>query len=371
MYDSQRKIRVLIADDSALMRRLLANLLNRDPNIDVVATARDGYEAINLTLRESPDVIVLDIEMPGINGLGVMNELNKIKPTPIIVFSAYTEQNTELTIKALSLGAVDVVPKPGGPISLNVDEAVDELINKIKLASRLGAKKLKKASTNINIATSDQHAEGHLKPLEANFPIAKVAVVIAASTGGPGALTTVLSELQIDPRVALLVVQHMPPLFTRHLAEHLDRVSNLRVKEATHKEKVKGGAVYVAPGDYHMVVDLDANDDVVIKLAKGPKINNVRPAADPLFISASKVFKSNTIAVVLTGLGSDGAEGVKAVKNAGGYVIAQDEETSVVFGMPRSAIETGCVDVVLPLHEISKEILRVTRSRVVATLRGV
>jgi len=355
-----KKIRVLIADDSALMRKLLREILSRDPEIEVVGVAKDGLEAVKEVLDKSPDVLVLDIEMPKMNGLEVLKKLSKLKPTPTVVFSAFTKEDTQLTINALNLGAIDVVSKPGGPISLDISEVADELVRKVKAAARAGARGISKIR---NIASAVQVVRKVKRVPTKLVEAPKIAVAIAASTGGPSALANVVSKLSADIPAAIFIVQHMPPYFTKRLAEHLDSVSNIHVKEASDGELVRTGVAYVAPGDYHMLVKKDLSGNIRIRLWKGPKINNVRPSADPLFESVAQVFGKNSIAVVLTGLGNDGAEGVKAIKAAGGYVIAQDRETSVVFGMPKAAIETGCVDAVLPIHEIGFEVDKVVRLR--------
>jgi len=355
---SRKKIRVLIADDSALMRKLLREVLSRDPDIEVIGVARDGLEAIKEVLERSPDVLVLDIEMPRMNGLEVLRRLLRLKPTPTIVFSAFAKGESQLAIRALSLGALDVVSKPGGPISLDISEVAEELIRKIKVAAITGVRGINKIKNTTSITPVIQKAK---KVVQKVSEVPRIAVAIASSTGGPSALVNVISKLPSDLPAAIFIVQHMPPYFTKRLAEHLDSISNIHVKEAVDGEIVRTGVAYVAPGDYHMIVRNSLTGDIRIKLYKGPKINNVRPSADPLFESVAKVFGKNSIAVVLTGLGRDGAEGVKAIKGAGGYVIAQDEETSVVFGMPKAAIETGCVDVVLPIHKIGQEIEHVIR----------
>jgi len=363
----KKKIRVLIADDSALMRKLIKNVLSKDPQIEVVGFARDGLEAIKRVIEFAPDVLVLDIEMPKMNGLEVLKRITRLKPTPTIIFSALTKEDTQLTIQALNLGAIDVVSKPGGPISLDISEVAEELIKKVKLAASIGIvgiKKLRSISKPILQAKVTKYKKPRPTKLELKIsesPI--IAVAIASSTGGPSALATVLSKFSSDIPAVILIVQHMPPYFTKRLAEHLNSISNIEVKEAANNDVLKNGTAYIAPGNYHMIVKKEFNDSIKVEIFNGPKINNVRPSADPLFESVAKVFGRNSIAVVLTGIGNDGAEGVKSIKSVGGYVIAQDEETSVVFGMPKAAIETGCVDTVLPLHKIGEEVEKIVRLR--------
>ncbi|RLG77008.1 MAG: chemotaxis response regulator protein-glutamate methylesterase [Thermoprotei archaeon] len=359
-YDpSGRRIRVLIADDSAFMRKLIREVLSRDPAIEVVATASDGVDAVNKVLELDPDVVVLDVQMPRMNGLEALKEIMKYKPKPVIIFSAFTDRDADLSLQALRLGAVDIIPKPGGPISLDISEVADQLLLKVKTAARSNLYALRQHSSLM----LQRHRHFRLRVRRAAEEFPDVAVAIAASTGGPSAVARVLSALPKDLPAAVLIVQHMPAFFTKRFAEHLDKLSELTVKEAENGEKLRMGTVYVAPGDYHMLVVQGVDGAPQIKIHKGPKINNVRPSADPLFQSVARVFGRNAVAVVLTGLGSDGAEGVRYIKRYGGYVIAQDKETSVVFGMPRAAIETGCVDTILPLHQIASEIERVVRVR--------
>ncbi|RLG76244.1 MAG: chemotaxis response regulator protein-glutamate methylesterase, partial [Thermoprotei archaeon] len=281
---SRRSIRVLIADDSAFMRKVIREVLSRDPAIEVVGTASNGVEAVNKVLELDPDVVVLDIQMPKMNGLEALREIMRLKPKPVIIFSAFTDRDADLSVQALRLGAVDIIPKPGGPISLDISEVADQLLLKVKAAARSSLHALRMHSSLML-------QRYKYLPLSVRGPAEdtpNVAIAIAASTGGPSAVASVISALPKDLPAAVLIVQHMPPFFTRRFAEHLNKTSELTVKEAENGEKLRIGTAYVAPGDYHMIVVRGADGTPQIKLHKGPKINNVRPSADPLFQSVAK-----------------------------------------------------------------------------------
>ncbi len=331
-------IRVLVVDDSAFMRKMITQILNSDPEIEVIATARDGEDAIKKVEKLRPDVVTLDVEMPRVDGLTALAYIMNKSPLPVVMLSALTGEGTKATVKALSYGAVDYIQKPSGTISLDIEKIRDEIIRKVKLAANARVRKLKLENR---------------KPKKIDFhSFTKKLVVIGASTGGPQALVEIISHLPKNIPASILVVQHMPKQFTRSFAERLDSLSEIEVEEAEEGDRIIEGKALLAPGDYHMLVN-----NSKITLDDGPKINSVRPAVDPTMISAAEAYGENVIGVILTGMGNDGAYGIKVIKEKGGTTIAQDESTSVVFGMPKAAIATGCVDKVLPLHEISKEII--------------
>lgn len=352
------KVRVLVVDDSAFMRKIVSKILEKDPSIEVIATAKNGIEAIEKTLTMQPDVVIMDIQMPKMDGLTALKEIMRRRPTPIIMFSAFAKRDVEITLKALEYGAIDLVTKPYGPISLDISSVAKELIEKVKVASR--ARLLKR----------------YIKPSVAQHFLPKVelrgrpliGIAIAASTGGPSALMEVVPKIPRGLPVSVFIVQHMPPFFTKVLAEHLDSRSEIKVKEAEDGEPVLPGVAYVAPGDYHIKI-IKNNESIRIRLFKGPKIHGVRPSADPLMISVAEVFKRNSIGVILTGIGNDGAAGMRAIKYRKGTTIAQNKETCVVFGMPKAAIELGVVDKVLPLWEIGDEVVRAIKFKL-AIIRG-
>lgn len=332
------QIRVLIVDDSVLMRRVLSDLLQSDKQITVVGTAKDGVDAIDKVNVLHPDVVTMDIEMPNMDGLTAVQRIMESFPVPIIMISALTQRETQLTLKALDCGAVDYVPKPSGPISMDMAGVRDELISKVKVA----------ASAKI-IGAKIQALENMDVPARFGDRI----ISIAASTGGPPALTHVLSALpsEVPP---ILIVQHMPKGITKFFADGLNEKCKFRVKEAEEGDSIQPCLALVAPGGFHMTVTKEKR----ISLNLDPMVNYVRPSADVLLVSAAEYFGSKNVSVILTGMGSDGANGIKLIKGKGGFTIAQDQKTSVVYGMPRVAAETGCVDSVVPLELIPKEIMK-------------
>jgi len=355
------KIRVLVVDDSALMRKLLSDTLNADADIEVIATARDGQDALDKVLSFHPDVVTLDVEMPRVSGLEALEYIMAWRPTPVIVVSGL--QQAGLAVAALERGAVDFVAKPSGPISMDLYRVQEELLAKVRLAAAVDASRLRSLALTRPVPFRPECRPGAI--------CGDRAVVIAASTGGPRALNVVLGSLPGDLPAAVLVVQHMPPGFTRSLAERLDRYSPLRVKEAEDGDTVLSGHGYVAPGGFHTVVEKRASGQVVIRLLQSPPVLGLRPAADLTLKAVAQVYGAGSVGVVLTGMGSDGTEGLQAIKAAGGVVIAQDQATSVIYGMPRVALESGCVDRVLPLEQIAAEIVAVlSRNQVPSTQRN-
>ena len=332
------QIKVVIVDDSLLMQRVLSDLLQSDKQITVVGTARDGEEALIKIPTLNPDVVTMDIEMPKMNGLTAVRRIMDSHPTPVVMISALTQREAQLTLKALEFGAVDYVPKPSGQISLNMDSVREELISKVKTAAfaNLSSSKL--------VVNEDLHG-----PVQ----IGDRVISIAASTGGPPAVTKVLRALPADIP-PILIVQHMPKGITKLFAEGLNETCKFTVKEAQEGDAVQKSLALVAPGGFHMVVTKDRR----IHLTSDAPVNYVRPAADVLMISMAEVFGAKNIGVVLTGMGSDGAKGIVAIKERGGVTIAQDQKTSVVYGMPQVAYQTGCVDTVVPLERVAREILK-------------
>lgn len=342
------KIRVLVVDDSAFMRRYISDIISKQPDMVVIDWAGDGESAIKKIISLKPDVITLDVEMPVKNGLEVLREIKKISTAKVIMLSGLTTEGSVTTVEALSIGAFDFVEKPTG-ISFNrIYDMKRDLLTKIRHAYKVKNKIIKNNFEKV------QHADKVLKNAKGQIE----AIVLGASTGGPKVLYDVITSLPHDMNVPIFVVQHMPPGFTKAFAERLDKQANLKVVEARHEEIIRPGVVYIAPGGFHMIV----TENKIVLDTSAP-VHGVRPAVDKLFISAAKIYKEKTLGCVFTGMGRDGAEGVKAIKFKGGFTIAQDEATSVIYGMPKAAYETGCIDVVLPDHEISKEIIRLIRSK--------
>ena len=336
----KKKIKVLVVDDSAFMRKMLREILSSDPDIEVIGVARNGKEAIEKVNLLSPDVITMDVEMPVMTGIQAVEKIMKQKPTPIIMVSAYTVENASITFEALDRGALDFVTKPGGPISIRLQDVKEKIIEKVKAVSHVNVKALRPP---LKRRERLEALPGDMEKL----------VVIASSTGGPKALSYIIPRLPGDLRAGILVVQHMPEGFTRPFAERLDKLSKLTVKEAEEGEKIASSVVYIAPSGYHMKI----GEEWIIHLTKDAPMHGVRPAADITMLSAASVSGKSTIGVVLTGMGKDGSMGVREIKARGGMVIAQDKKTSVIFGMPKAAINTGCVDEVLPLEDIPEGIV--------------
>ncbi len=320
------------------MQKVLSDLLQMDPWIKVVGTARDGEEALTKIAVLHPDVVTMDIEMPRMNGLTAVRRIMETNPVPVVMISALTQREAQLTLKALEYGAVDYVPKLSGQISLNMDTVKDELISKIKTAASAKARQIKPI-------------------VEENLPSPACnsdrIIFIAASTGGPPAITSVLKNLPQDPP-PILIVQHMPKGVTKLFADGLNSECKFKVKEAEDGDMIQEGLALIAPGGFHMVV---TKEDKIV-LTRDPPVNYVRPAADVTMFSLAEVYGHKNVGVILTGMGSDGAKGIAAIKAKGGVTIAQDEKTSVVYGMPKVAFDTGCVDVVASLELIPKEIMK-------------
>jgi two-component system, chemotaxis family, protein-glutamate methylesterase/glutaminase len=343
-----RTIRVLVVDDSAFMRKTISAILNEADDLEVVATARDGLDAVKKVTDYRPDVITLDIEMPRLEGLQTLGYIMSECPTPVVMVSAYTESGAETTMKALEYGAVDFVCKPSGPISLDLDKVAQELVSKVRLAAQVDVTRLRFIEV--------ERLQGSAGPTQ-SLVSGRQVVVIASSTGGPRALYDIIPLLPPDLPAALLVIQHMSQGFTKMLADRMDRISRIRIKEAEDGEPVLTGHAYFAPGNYHMLVESEAGREV-IRLNQAPPRNSVRPSADVTLESVVKLYGANCLALILTGMGHDGTAGARLVKQAGGRVSVQDEATSVVFGMPRSVIDAGLADVVLPLDAITEHIVR-------------
>jgi len=359
-------IRVLVVDDSAFMRKVISDMINADPEMQVVDTARDGEEALSKIEQLKPDVVTLDVEMPKMNGIEVLRRLMPTNPVPVVMVSSLTQEGAEITIEALTLGAVDFVAKPAGAAALGIQQLAGELRSKIRAAAlaRLTG------PSGVTLVVSLQHAEASLRRTEQRLKRVSASpqlassraagtqgaklVIIGSSTGGPSALQRVVPNLPQGLNAGVLIVQHMPPGFTRSLANRLAQLSKVKVSEAQPGDKIEPGVALVAPGGYHMVV----NRDRAITLDSGPYVHGVRPAVDVTMESAARVFGNKCLGVILTGMGSDGTRGAGLIRRAGGKVFAQDEETSVVYGMPRSVVDAGLADKVLPIDEVADAIVR-------------
>ncbi len=342
---SDRRIRVLIVDDSALMRRILQNILEQDPEVEVVGIAKDGIDALKRAQELNPDVITLDVEMPLMNGIDCLENLLKQGSYGIIMVSSITKEKASETIRALELGAFDFITKSDNIFDMSSTEKHNEIIEKTKLAFR----SLKKSEKSNKVRRKEHVDSTEKHQISSEL---KYIVALGISTGGPRALAEILPEFPADLPAAIVIVQHMPPGFTASLAGRLNETCNLNVKEAEDMDELQAGYIYIAPGDYHLTF-AGEGDKIWIKLTKTPPIGGLRPNADIMMTSLSDTKFSNIIGVIMTGMGSDGTKGlIKLKENNNAFVIAQDENTSVVFGMPRVAIEKGVVDKTVPLQNI-------------------
>ena len=346
-----RKIRVLVVDDSVAMRRILSDAISSDPDLEVAGYAANGQIAMAMFDQVSPDIVTLDIEMPVMDGLATLKAMRAARRLqPVIMFSTLTERGAEATIDSLSLGASDYVAKPIDAGSLDVarERIRQALIPKIKALCHVSPP-----------GEAERRATTAAKPLlRRTNPFQRIeAVVIGSSTGGPNALATVLPAIPSGFPVPVLIVQHMPPAFTRFLAQRLNVLCPLPVGEAAPGDLASPGTIRVAPGDHHLAVARD-REAVRLQITQGPAENSCRPSADVLFRSAAQVFSNRVLAVVLTGMGQDGLRGCEALADLGAAIMVQDEATSVVWGMPGFVAKAGLADAILPLSEIGDAIVR-------------
>jgi len=346
-----KTVKVLVVDDSFFMRTLVSDMLNSDPEIRVVGVAKDGNAALEKLKTLRPDVITLDYFMPGLSGLRTLKRVMRERPTPVVMLSAYTKEGAAATVECLEAGAVGFVLKPSGAVSVDIEKVKDKLIEEVKRVSRVNIQKIKSIL-----------ARKRVKQFLAPVVVVKERVfVIGSSTGGPSVLELILSELPSNFPAAILIVQHMPAKFTKSLAERLDRISEIVVKEAEEGDVVESGRAYVAPGDFHMTVKkkrIGGKAKVVIGLNQDPFVHGLRPSVDVTMKSVADVYGKNVVGIILTGMGRDGAEGMRAIKRRNGKTIAQDKATSLIFGMPREVIERGDADYVFPVFEISQGIIQ-------------
>jgi len=356
-------IRVLVVDDSVVVRQIVSDALRHDARIEIVGLAQNGKIALEKIPTANPDVVTLDLEMPEMDGLETLTEIRKRFPKlPVVVFSTLTERGATATLEALSRGASDYVCKPSGQrnVQSTMEKIKDELLPKIHaLAGRKLASSAHSGRPAHSTPSSASVTHSHPSPAQqstASAPTAPVSlVVIAVSTGGPAALAEVVPRLPPALRQPVLIVQHMPPVFTRVLAQRLAGSSPLKVREATHQERIQGGNVLIAPGDFHMRIAGSTRESWVT-LDQQSAENGCRPAADPLFTSAASIYGAGVLAVIMTGLGRDGTKGAALVRKASGQVWAQDEASATVWGMPGSVVEAGLAQRIIPLQQIARAI---------------
>ncbi|HID56811.1 TPA: chemotaxis response regulator protein-glutamate methylesterase [Candidatus Poribacteria bacterium] len=352
MHPDGNRVRVLVVDDSPFMRAAIKRILESDPDIEVIGTAGDGLEAIEKVKRLKPDLVTLDVQMPRMDGLTALRRIMSEHPLPVIMLSSMTEDGARVTLEAMEIGAVDYLPKNIRQSSLDIIKVRKELLEKVKVIARSWRKKRYEpkgptagVKPKISPATRARH------PIEI--------VVIGVSTGGPRALQRLLPKLPGDLPAGILIAQHMPPQFTKLLAERLDQMCRIRVVEGKNGEEVCDGKAIIAPGGRHMkVIALDGAHPRIRVIERVEGMIYV-PSVDLLMESAAKVYGDKVLALILTGMGNDGLKGMKAIKERGGVTLAQDESSSVIFGMPKACIEAGLVDEVLPLNEIPHRLIEI------------
>jgi two-component system chemotaxis response regulator CheB len=369
-------IKVLIIDDSALVRQLLTEILNSAPGIKVVGVAHDPFMAREKIKQLNPDVLTLDVEMPKMDGITFLGNLMRLRPMPVVMVSSLTEHGADITLQALELGAVDFVSKPKTDLAHTLDDYADEIVEKVRIAAKAKVRALERPAVERKpIATkrvdekrivekripeknsadailSKSHMPRHFKTTD------KI-IAIGASTGGTEAIKQVLVQLPADTP-GIVITQHIPEAFSKPFANRMDGVAAMKVFEAKDGQQILPGHVYIAPGNRHMLIARDGAR-YVCKLNDGPPVNRHKPSVDVLFRSVAQNVGPNAVSVILTGMGNDGANGMQEMKQEGAPTIAQDEASSVVWGMAGEAVRLGCVDKVLPLSRIAKEILKLVK----------
>ena len=342
-----KRIRVLVADDSAFARASITKTLSADGGIEIVGSARDGREAVDLTSSLRPDVVTMDVTMPGMDGLAALTRIMEESPTPVVMVSALTGEQTNTTIEALELGAVDFFLKPSFSSPAGNGGVALDLMSKIREAAKVRI-------SNLRPGLKSRRAPRPAKKTAHRPGVPNKVLVIGASTGGPRALGEVIPDLQAEISAAVLIVQHMPEGFTTSLAKRLERASRIGVSEAKPGDTLSQGHALVAPGGYHMRVSKRG----VIDLSQDPPVCGVRPSVDVTMASVAEAYGAASMGIVLTGMGSDGTNGAALIKGAGGAVAVEDESTCAVYGMPRSVVETGAADRIVPLPEMAEQIAR-------------
>ncbi len=350
------KIKVLIVDDSALVRRLLTEMLDDAPGIEVVGTAADPYIARDKIKELKPDVLTLDVEMPRMDGLTFLKNLMRLHPLPVVMVSSLTEQGADVTLRALETGAIDFVTKPKIDLAEGLVEYRDELINKVKVAAGVSKTALLMRSSALDVIKKNSADVVIEKTVSNHYRTTDRLIAIGASTGGTEAIKDVLVDMPPD-MPGIVITQHIPEAFSEPFARRMDGMCAINVKQAEDNDQILPGHAYIAPGNSHLMVIRDGAK-YRCKLNDGPPVNRHKPAVDVLFRSVAQNAGPNAVGVILTGMGGDGAGGLYEMKQAGAQTIAQDEKTSVVWGMPGEAVKRGGVDFILPLNKVMRKIIQ-------------
>ena len=348
-------IKLLIADDSSFMRKAICTIVEKDSDIKVIGFARNGEEAVKLVKELNPDILTLDIEMPVLNGLEALKIIMEENPLPVIMLSSLTKEGASETLKALELGAVDYIPKEIKNTTLDILKIENEIIEKIKLIARkkyiirsqiIRKNKERKNNENLKYYISDDLKD------KKNVKI----IAIGSSTGGPGALQQIITKLPNNLPCSIVIAQHMPSGFTKAFAERLNSISDIKVKEAEDCENLEDGVVYIAPGNFNMYLIKDFSK-ILIKIDEKDFGSLYKPSVDVLISSVAEIYGKNAVGIILTGMGCDGLKGMQKLKEKNGYIIAQDENTSIIYGMPKAVIDNNLANKICPIDEIAKEII--------------
>lgn len=355
------KIKVIVVDDSAFMRKSISIMLESDPDIKVIGMAKDGEEGYQLVKELKPDLVTLDIEMPKMDGLTALKKIMQDCPTSVIMLSSLTTEGAEVTLKALEYGAVDFIPKELSFVNINIIKIKEELIEKVKeiVKQRKVQDRLRRIQ-KVNAGLSVNQPKKIYQPFTGDIPnIGYRAIAIGISTGGPFSLQKVIPKISGKLKIPIFIVQHMPPKFTKSLAERLNSLSQVEVKEAEDNELVRKGVVYIAQGGFHMTVEKSIGGNEVIRISSQPSTTLHCPSVDVMIESVVNAYGKYALGIIMTGMGKDGFEGIKMLKELGGYSIAQDESSCVVYGMPKAIVDGGLADAVAPLERIPELINKV------------
>lgn len=351
-------VKVLVVDDSAFMRNILTNMLSSDPGITIVGTAKDGLEAIEKVALLKPDIVTMDVEMPKMDGITALKHIMEKTPVPVIMVSSLTDEGAKVTLDALDLGAVDFIPKNLSDLSVNIVMIKEALIEKIKLLAKKGVPRRTPKTPEKIAAEIRARDESHVVIPQRMTGERRTAIIaIGTSTGGPKALQDVITQLPQEFPLPIVIAQHMPPNFTGPFAERLNQCSKIGVKEAEEGDVLKPGLALLAPGRGHMRVTRRRDMNVVITISEQREEYIYRPSVDALMLSVAECFPGRALGIILTGMGNDGLKGLAALKKTGGRIFAQNEQTCVVYGMPKAVVDAGIADKVLPLEDMAGEII--------------